>query len=56
MVLFDNVIQAPDLTGLDGRFPFSVDALDDGQMDAAFVLGNNLRCASDLWLSRSNDG
>jgi hypothetical protein len=39
---FDNVVQVLDLTDLDGRFPFSVDALDGGQIGAAFVDGNGL--------------
>jgi hypothetical protein len=43
MVLLDDVVQVLDLPDLDGRFPFSVEGLEGGQISAAFVHGNSLR-------------
>ena len=37
MVLFDHVVQVPDLTDLDGRFVLGIDRVQRGQIGAAFV-------------------
>ena len=39
----DKIVQVPDLTDLDGRVPFSGDALDGRPICAAFVHGNGLK-------------
>src|SRR5471032_2334532 len=43
MILLDDVVQVLDLSGLDGRFPLSLDGLQGGQISPAFVHGHGLR-------------
>ena len=45
MILFDDIVQILDLSNLDGRFPFSVDGLQGGQIGPTFIHGHGLRRA-----------